>query len=283
MPAPKGKTVIRLGHSPDADDAFMFYGLAAGKVATGDVVFEHLLRDIETLNRWALEGRLEVTAISVHAYPHVAGRYALLPCGASMGEDYGPVVVGREAADPSSLRGRRIAVPGRLTSATLALQLFMDDFEPVVMPFDTIIEAVRDGLVDAGLLIHEGQLNHREFGLHTVVDLGRWWRRETGLPLPLGVNAVRRDLGAAMMADISRYLRESIEYSLAHRREALEHALRFARGLDAELADRFVGMYVNERTIDMGPDGREAIALFLRRGFERGLVPTVPELDFVEA
>ncbi len=276
------KTLIRLGHSPDADDAFMFYGLASGKVETGNLVFEHLLRDIETLNQWALEGRLEVTAISVHAYPYVAGRYALLPSGASMGEDYGPIVVTREPEDPAWLWGRRIAVPGRLTTATLALHLYLDDFEPVIMPFDTIMEAVRDGRVDAGLIIHEGQLSHGEWGLHPVADLGKWWRADTGgLPLPLGVNAVRRDLGGRLMADVSRYLRESIEYALAHREDALTHALRYARGLDRDVADRFVGMYVNERTVDMGADGREAIALILKRGHERGLVPAVPELDFV--
>lgn len=273
---------LRLGHSPDADDAFMFYGLAAGKVDTGGLKFEHVLRDIETLNQWAMEGRLEITAISAHAYPYVADRYALTACGASMGEGYGPIVVSRAPAGPASLAGKRIALPGRLTSATLALHLYLPDFQAVFMPFDRIMDAVRVGEVDAGLIIHEGQLNHREFGLHPVVDLGVWWREETGgLPLPLGLNAVRRDLGDGLMARVSVLLKESIAYSLAHRQDALAHAMRYARGLGLEVADRFVGMYVNERTLDLGPDGREAVTLFLRRGHERGLVPSVPELTFV--
>lgn len=273
---------LRLGHSPDADDAFMFYGLAAGKVDTGGLAFEHILRDIETLNQWAMEGRLEITAISAHAYPYVAERYALTSCGASMGEGYGPIVVAREPADPATLAGKRIALPGRLTSATLAMRLYLPDFEGVQMPFDRIMDAVLAGEVDAGLLIHEGQLNHQEFGLHKVVDLGVWWREETGgLPLPLGVNAVRRDLGAETMARVSALLKESIAYSLDHRQDALDHAMTYARGLGLEVADRFVGMYVNERTLDLGPDGREALALLLRRGHERGLVPFVPELTFV--
>lgn len=275
-------TTLRLGHSPDSDDAFMFYGLASGRVDTGDLAFEHVLRDIETLNRWAMEGRLEITAISAHAYPYVAGRYALTPCGASMGEGYGPIVVARDPADPAWLAKKRIAVPGKLTSATLALHLYLDDFEPVCLPFDRIMEAVASGAVDAGLLIHEGQLTHGEMGLFKVVDLGIWWRDDTGgLPLPLGVNAVRRDLGGPLMSRVSDLLRESIAYSLAHRREALAHAMTYARGLDPRMADRFVGMYVNARTLDMGPDGREAVRLFLRRGHERGLVPAVPELEFV--
>lgn len=275
-------TTLRLGHSPDSDDAFMFYGLASGKVDTGDLAFEHVLRDIETLNRWAMEGRLEITAISAHAYPYVAGRYALTPCGASMGEGYGPMVVTREPVDSAWLAGKRIAVPGKLTSATLALHLYLADFEPVYLSFDRIMEAVAAGDVDAGLLIHEGQLTHGEMGLHKVVDLGVWWWEDTGgLPLPLGVNVVRRDLGGPLMARVSELLRESIAYSLAHRREALEHAMTYARGLDPMMADRFVGMYVNARTLDMGEDGRAAVRLLLRRGHERGLVPAVPELEFV--
>ncbi len=273
--------MLKVGHSPDADDAFMFYGLASGRVDTGDWRFEHILRDIETLNQWAMEGRLEVTAISVHAYPYVADHYALTPCGASMGEGYGPVLVARDPVEPERLAGRRIAVPGRFTSATLALGLFLSSFEPVYTPFDRITDAVKAGRVDAGLLIHEGQLTHGEEGLHRVADLGAWWREETGLPLPLGVNAVRRDLGRAAMGRVAALLRESIEFALEHREEALEHAMRYARGLDRALADRFVGMYVNERTVDMGAEGREAIALFLARGRERGLVPAAPELDFV--
>lgn len=273
------ETVLKLGHSPDADDAFMFYALAAGRLDTGDLRFEHILKDIETLNTWALAGRLEVTAISVHAYPHVAERYVLTSCGASVGERYGPVLVAREAVLPADLRGKRIAVPGRLTTAALALRLFLPDFEAVHLPFDRVTEAVWNGEAEAGLLIHEGQLTHESEGLHLVADLGEWWFGETGLPLPLGVNAVRRDLGDRIPR-ISRFLRESIEYGLAHRDEALTYALRFARGLDRGLADRFVGMYVNERTVDIGEDGRRAVDLLLHRGGERGLVPAVKAIEW---
>lgn len=276
-----GGLVLRLGHSPDADDAFMFYGLAAGKVDAEGLSFEHILRDIETLNRWALEGRLEVTAISVHAYPYVASSYALLPCGASMGENYGPVVVAKGEIEPEHLAGRRIAVPGRLTTATLVLRLFTRDFEAVYMPFDRIMDAVEAGTVDAGLLIHEGQLTHRDRGLQPVIDLGEWWFGQTGLPLPLGLNAVRKDLGPDLMAKVSRVLTRSIEYSLAHRAEALAHALGYARGLSSTLADRFVAMYVNDRTLEMGPDGREAVALLLDMAHRCELVPEVPALEWV--
>lgn len=272
---------LRLGHSPDVDDAFMFYGLAAGKVETGDLAFEHVLRDIETLNGWAREGRLEVTAISAHAYPYVADRYLLTSCGASMGEGYGPVLVARSPLEPDQLAGRRIALPGRLTSATLALRLCLPDFEAVYLPFDRILAAVAEGRVEAGLLIHEGQLTFGDLGLRRVLDLGAWWRAETGLPLPLGLNAVRRDLGPARVRQVADLLRRSIAYALAHREEALAHALAYARGLGRDLADRFVGMYVNERTVDLGPEGREAVRLFLRRGHERGLVPAVRELEFI--
>lgn len=290
IPGAAGQAVLRLGHSPDADDAFMFYALAEGRVDTGGVQYQHILKDIETLNAWALEGRLEITALSVHAYAYVSDKYTLTTCGASMGEGYGPMVVVREAVGQPSfdearrlLKGRRIAIPGKLTSATLALQLFLPDFEQVIMPFDTIMEAVAAGQVEAGLLIHEGQLTHHEAGLHTVVDLGVWWQETFHLPLPLGVNGVRKDLGQPLLQQVARNLADSITFGLAHRQDALNHALSWARGLDPATADRFVGMYVNERTVDMGEEGREAIRLLLRLARERGLIPQAPEPEFIEA
>jgi 1,4-dihydroxy-6-naphthoate synthase len=283
-PSTAPSTRIRLGHSPDSDDAFMFYGLAEHKVPTEGLEYEHILRDIETLNHWAREGRLEVTAISVHAYATVADRYAILTHGASMGDNYGPMVVTREPASVAWLRGRRIAIPGTMTSAYLALRLFLGtDFAYDVVPFDQIMDRVREGGAEAGLLIHEGQLTHAQLGLHRVVDLGEWWFEETaGLPLPLGVNAVRRDLGPARMAAISRTLKASIAYGLDHRAEALRHAMQYARGLEADTADRFVGMYVNGWTLDMGPRGQESIRLFLRRAYEEGVVDHAVAVDFVD-
>ncbi len=274
---------VRLGHSPDSDDAFMFYGLAEHKVPTEGFAFEHILRDIETLNHWAREGRLEITAISVHAYAYVADKYAILMHGASMGDNYGPMVVTREPATVEWLRGRTIAIPGTMTSAYLALRLFLGtNFAYDILPFDQIMEAVRDGKAEAGLLIHEGQLTHGQLGLRKVVDLGAWWHRETGgLPLPLGVNAVRRDLGPERMAALSRVLRASIAYGLDHREPALQHALRYARGLDAGTADQFVGMYVNAWTLDMGPRGQESIRLFLRRAHEQGVIDHEVPVDFI--
>lgn len=273
----------RLGHSPDSDDAFMFYALAEHKIDDEGFEFEHVLRDIETLNQWAREGKLEITAISVHAYAYVADKYAILSHGASMGDNYGPMVVTREPMDVESLRGKRIAIPGTMTSAFLALQLFLGKFEYDVVPFDQIMEGVAEGKYDAGLLIHEGQLTHGELGLHMVVDLGKWWNKETGgLPLPLGVNAVRRDLGAERMATLSRVLKASIQYSLDHRAAALQHAMQFARGLSTETADTFVGMYVNDWTLDMGPRGKESIRLFLKRAAEQGFIPAEVPVDFVE-
>lgn len=273
---------MRLGHSPDSDDAFMFYGLAEGKVPTEGFRFEHILRDIQTLNEWAREGRLEITAISVHAYAYVADKYAILTHGASMGDNYGPMVVTREPVIAEDLRGKRIAVPGTMTSAFLALRLFLGDFEYDVVPFDQIMEAVRDGKAEAGLLIHEGQLTHTQFGLHKVVDLGEWWFQETGgLPLPLGVNAVRRDLGDETMAALSRVLKASIVYGLDHRQEALAHAMRYARGLETPTADKFVGMYVNNWTIDMGPRGQESIRLFLQQAYEQGVLDSEVPVDFI--
>ncbi len=273
---------LTLGHSPDSDDAFMFYGLASGKVRTEGFTYEHILRDIQTLNEWAKEERLDTTAISVHAYAYVADKYAILNHGASMGaKDYGPLVVARLQAQPHALRGAAVAVPGLMTSAYLALRLCIGDFTPVVMPFDIIMEAVATGKVDYGLLIHEGQLTHESLGLHNVVNLGSWWYEETGLPLPLGVNSIKRSLPEDVKRLASRHLRESIEYGLAHRAEALEWALRYARGMHAETADRFIGMYVNQRTIDLGPDGRASIELFLRRAEDSALIPAVPNIDFV--
>jgi 1,4-dihydroxy-6-naphthoate synthase len=277
-------TLIRLGHSPDPDDAFMFYALAEGLIPTDGFRFEHVLEGIERLNQWAMEGRLEVTAISVHAYAHLADRYRLLPHGASMGDRYGPIVVTREPMDPAEVPRRRVAVPGLLTSAFLELQLAVGRIEdPLIVPFDTVLDVVARGEADAGLVIHEGQLTYESQGLRRILDLGEWWDDLTGgLPLPLGANAVRRDLGEETMARLSRLLRESIRYSLEHRRPALAHAARYGRGLDEDLTDRFVGMYVNERTLDYGDEGRAAVAELLRRGHEAGLVPGPVPIDFVE-
>ena len=276
--------LVRLGHSPDSDDAFMFYALAEHKIDTDGFAFEHILRDIETLNTWALEGKLEITAISVHAYAYVADKYAILSHGASMGDNYGPMVVTRDpSADVEWLRGKRIAIPGTMTSAFLALRLFLGDFEYDVVPFDQIMEGVHEGRYEAGLLIHEGQLTHGDLGLHMVVDLGKWWNKETGgLPLPLGVNAVRRDLGPERMAALSRVLKASIQYSLDHRAAALKHAMQYARGLSIETADTFVGMYVNDWTLDMGSRGKESIRLFLQRASQQGFIPAEVPVDFVD-
>ncbi|MCX7799420.1 MAG: hypothetical protein N2109_03655 [Fimbriimonadales bacterium] len=272
---------IRLGHSPDSDDAFMFWGLASGRVRT-ELEFEHILRDIQTLNEWAMQGLLESTAVSVHAFAHVADKYALLRHGGSFGEGYGPMVIAREPLEFEALREKTVAVPGRLTSAFLELRLlwterFGEDAElrHEVVPFDEILPAVKEGRFDAGLIIHEGQLTYEREGLSLVVDLGQWWRDKTGLPLPLGVNVVRKDLGPDVMAEVSRCMRESIEAGLAHREEALQYALRFARGMDLQTSDRFVGMYVNDRTRDMGEEGVAAIRLLLAEGARNGLVPEV--------
>lgn len=277
-------TLIRLGHSPDPDDAFMFYALAKDRIPTGDFTFEHLLHDIETLNRWAMEGRLEVTAISVHAYASVADKYRLLPHGASMGEKYGPMVVAKTQIDPASLPGLRVAIPGTLTSAFLELQLAVGRIEdPLIVPFDRILDLVESGEADAGLVIHEGQLTYASQGLVNVLDLGTWWDELTGgLPLPLGANVVRRDLGDDVMVQLSQILRESIRFGLEHRADALAYAAEYGRGLDDDLNDRFVGMYVNERTLDYGEDGREAMRELLRRGVEAGLVEHTVPVDFVE-
>jgi len=273
---------IHLAHSPDADDAFMFYALAKELIDTEGIHFKHVLRDIQTLNEWAREGRMEVTAISVHAYATVREQYAILTSGASMGDGYGPLIVGAEPMKPDDLRHVTIAVPGLLTSAYLALRLYLPEARTIVMNFDQILPAVQQKRVLAGLLIHEGQLTHRDAGVHSVVDLGAWWKEQTGLPLPLGVNAVRRDLPLELQRRIARIVRRSIEYSLEHRRDALQYALDFGRGIGQEVADRFVGMYVNEWTLHMGEAGKEAIRLFLAKGAEAGITPPVGEVEFIE-
>jgi len=282
------KTLIRVGHSPDPDDAFMFHALAHDKIQTGPYRFEHELVDIETLNRRALAGELEVSAVSIHGYAYLTDKYALCTCGASMGDRYGPMVIGLRKYGLDELRQMTIAVPGTLTSAYLTLRLALgNDFSHVVVPFDRIFEAVEAGTwegkkVDAGLIIHEGQLTYGERKLELSVDLGEWWFQDTGLPLPLGGNVIRKDLGAEAMFEINRMLRESIVYGLEHRRDALDHALQYGRDLDRAQADKFVGMYVNDWTIDWNPRGREAVATLLRRGFEAGVIPQLIVPEFVE-
>lgn len=275
---------ITLGHSPDPDDAFMFYALAAGKIETGDLRFEHILQDIQTLNERATRGELDVTAISIHAYASVLDKYALLPSGASMGDGYGPMIVSKTKRTKDDIAKMRIAVPGRMTSAFLAMRLWLGrDFDHVVVPFDQIFAAVKRGDADAGLIIHEGQLTYRNEGLELCVDLGAWWKEDTGgLPLPLGGNAIKKSLGAPLMSRISPLLTDSIRYGLAHRAPAVAHAMAYARDMDTPLADKFVGMYVNDWTLDYGEKGREAIRLFLRRGYEAGVIPQPVELEFVE-
>ncbi len=284
----QAKQLIRVGHSPDPDDAFMFHALANDCIDTGRYRFTHELVDIETLNRRAFKGELELTAVSIHAYAFLDDKYALCSCGASMGDGYGPMVVAREAASVESLKSKTIAVPGTLTSAYLALRLCLgQEFDHVVVPFDEIIETVRLGKygersIDAGLIIHEGQLTYAESELKLVVDLGVWWKDLTGLPLPLGANAIRKDLGPAVMQDVERLLYDSIKYGLDHRQEALEHALQYGRDLDRGQADEFVGMYVNDWTLDFGPRGREAVARFLSMGFDRGVLPERVTPEFVQ-
>jgi 1,4-dihydroxy-6-naphthoate synthase len=275
--------VITVGHSPDPDDAFMFYALAHGKLDTGDLLFRHELQDIETLNRRALKGELEVTAVSIHAYAFLLDKYALLPSGCSMGDRYGPMVVAAREMTLDELGKARIAIPGTMTTAFLALRLLLPDgFAYEVLPFDRILEAVAAGKYDAGLIIHEGQLTFQNQGLSLVVDLGVWWQERTGLPLPLGGNVVRRDLGQATMSRISRLLKESIRYGLDHRREALTYALKYARDMDMGLADRFVAMYVNDWTLDYGPRGRAAVAKLLEEAHQAGIIPRPVTVDFVE-
>jgi 1,4-dihydroxy-6-naphthoate synthase len=275
--------IIHVAHSPDSDDAFMFYALATGKIETGDLEFVHELQDIETLNRRALNAELEVTAASIHAYAFLADQYALLPHGASMGEGYGPRLVAREPLTDQQLRMRTVAVPGLLTSAYLALKLYAPGVQTVVVPFDEILERVTAGEFDVGLLIHEGQLTYQDAGLHLVRDLGEWWGEQNdGLPLPLGGNLIRKDLGAELIQCVSRILRASIAYGLDHRAAAIAHAEAYGRGLDTERTDEFVGMYVNQRTLNYGPDGRQAVQLFLDQGHAAGIIPHRVAVEFVK-
>ncbi len=284
--------VFTLGHSPDPDDAFMFYAIAQNKIDLRGYRFEHRLEDIQTLNERALRGELHISAISIHAYAYVSKRYALLPCGASMGDGYGPLVItqtAREIRVPASdvdlrnwLRERAIAIPGRMTSAYLALKIYLGDFKYVVVPFDQIFEAVKNGSAEAGLIIHEGQLTYARSGFQKLIDLGEWWKRETGLPLPLGGNVLRKDLPHAVQHDLCQIMRESIEFALTHRDDAIHHSLPYARDMDAELAGRFIGMYVNDYTRDYGETGRAAIRRFLGEAHHRGCIDTPVEVEFVE-
>lgn len=271
---------ITVAHSPDSDDAFMFYGLATNKLDTGDLGFSHVLKDIQTLNEEAFRGTYDVTAVSFHAYAYIADKYILLPHGASIGDNYGPVLVSREPAKAADISSLKIAIPGELTSAFLALRIFNPDFQYEVVPFDKIIETVQTGRCDAGLLIHEGQLFYESIGLHKILDLGEWWHERTGLPLPMGGNAIRRELGPEIIRLVSNCLRESIRYSLANREDALEYAMQFARDMDSSLADRFVTMWVNDLTLDYTDRGREAVQRMLTEGFERGIIPSLPTVEF---
>ena len=275
-------TLIRVAHSPDSDDAFMFYALAKNLIDTGDLRFKHVLSDIETLNKEAFEGTYEVTAVSIHAYTHLDERYALLGSGASMGDGYGPVLVARKEASEEELLKMKVAIPGRLTTAALALKMWNPALQTVIMGFDEVMPAVSSGEVDAGVVIHEGQLTWQEEGFSKIVDLGVWWAEESGgLPLPLGGNVIRRDLGDEMMKSVAALLKESIEYSLTNREKALDYALDYGRGLDRDKADRFVGMYVNDLTVDYGERGRKGMQTFLDRAYAERLIPKVPQLDYL--
>ena len=275
---------ITIAHSPDSDDAFMFYGLATNKIQVAGLRFTHTLSDIQTLNQKAGEGdgAYDVTAISFHAYPYLQEKYVLMSCGGSVGEGYGPMIVAPRAFSESDIRRKKIAVPGKLTTAYLALKLFAPEIETEVVPFDQIIPSVLEGKYEAGLIIHEGQLTYDRSGLYRIIDLGKWWLQTTGLPLPLGGNAIRRSLGPELISTVSGALRDSIQYALEHREQALQYAMQFARDLDPRLADRFVGMYVNERTLDYGPDGREAIRRLLEMGFREGIISVEPQVEFAE-
>ena len=280
MTTDTGTRTITVAHSPDSDDAFMFYALATDKLDTGELRYEHVLEDIQTLNEKATRGVYDVTAISFHAYAYVSDKYALLPHGASIGEGYGPVVVAREPLKVEDLSRLKVAVPGELTSAFLALRILSPEFAYEVVPFDRIIQAVQDERVDAGLLIHEGQLFYQQLGLHKVVDLGEWWKGETGLPLPMGGNAIRRELGPDLMRRVSNHLKESVRYSLAHREDALDYAMQFARDMDKGLADRFVAMWVNDLTLDYTERGRAGVRRLLEEGYRRGVIPHRVEVEF---
>ncbi len=277
------KMTLKLAHSPDSDDAFMFYALATRKLRTNNLEFQHVLEDIESLNQKALQGVYEITAASFHAYPYLAERYILLPSGASFGERYGPIVVARSTLGAKGLKGKRIAIPGKMTTANLVMQLYERDFEPVLTPFDQILEVVSRGEADAGVVIHEGQLTFAESGLKKIVDLGEWWHQETSLPLPLGGNMILRSLDQKTIHAAARILTESIQYALDNREEALNYALQFGRGLDTPTADRFVAMYVNQWTLDYGDRGRQAVQTLLDRGFEKGILPVKVQAEFVQA
>jgi 1,4-dihydroxy-6-naphthoate synthase len=272
---------ISVAHSPDSDDAFMFYALATNKVRVPGLKFSHTLTDIETLNRKAMEGFYDVSAISFHAYPYVQDKYALMPCGGSVGEQYGPMVISPRMVGLEELKSMKIAVPGTMTTAYLALKLFAPKIETAVVPFDRIIPEVMAGKYEAGLIIHEGQLTYERSGLKRILDLGRWWHEQTGLPLPLGGNAIRRELGPELIAQVTKALRDSIQYALDHREPALAYAMQFARDLDPQMADRFVGMYVNNRTLDYGEDGKQAVARLLEMGYKAGIIPHKPQVEFV--
>jgi 1,4-dihydroxy-6-naphthoate synthase len=274
--------VITVAHSPDSDDAFMFYGLATNKLETDGLKFEHTLKDIQTLNEDAKHGVYDVTAISFHAYAYVADKYALLPHGASIGDKYGPILVAREPRDPEEISKMNIAIPGELTSAFLALRIYNPDFKYTVVPFDQIMEAVHKGEVDAGLLIHEGQLFYKQMGLDKVLDLGEWWHERTGLPLPMGGNVIKRDLGAKLMKQVSKHLHRSIVFSMENREDALAYAMQFARDMQPELADRFVAMWVNDLTLDYGERGKEAVRRLLTEGYEKGIIPNKVDVEFVD-
>jgi 1,4-dihydroxy-6-naphthoate synthase len=287
--------VFTLGHSPDPDDAFMFYAMAENKIDLRGYKFEHQLEDIQTLNERALRGELHISAVSIHAYAYITDKYALLPCGASMGDGYGPIVIGKRPTSNAprrtpnedvdlaqSLRGSVIAVPGRMTSAFLALQLFLGDFDFIVVPFDRIFDAVREGRADAGLIIHEGQLTYARAGFQNIVDLGEWWKRETDLPLPLGGNVLRKDIDLATRHDLLGIIRASIEYGLTHRDEAVAHSMAYARDMNTALADKFIGMYVNDYTRDYGETGRSAVRLFLNAGRDAGYIDKPVEIEFVD-
>jgi len=273
---------VTVAHSPDSDDAFMFYGLATNKLETPGIKFEHTLKDIQSLNEDAKNGVFDVTAISFHAYAYIADKYALLPHGASIGDKYGPIVVSKDPRDASEIASMKIAIPGELTSAFLALRLYSQKFEYIVVPFDEIIDAVKDGKADAGLLIHEGQLFYNQMGLHKVLDLGEWWHEKTGLPLPMGGNVIRRDLGEDLMKRVSKHLHESIVYSMENREDALSYAMQFARDMEPALADRFVAMWVNDLTLDYGSRGREGVRRLMKEGFAAGIIPHEVTIDFVE-
>ncbi len=276
------KRTITVAHSPDSDDAFMFYGLATNKLETDGLKFEHTLKDIQSLNEDAKNGVFDVSAISFHAYCYVDDKYALLPHGASIGDNYGPILVSREPRPVEEIPEMKIAIPGELTSAFLAMRIYNQDFEYEIHPFDEIIEVVQKGKVDAGLLIHEGQLFYKQIGLDKVLDLGEWWHSETGLPLPMGGNVIRRDLGEDLMREVSKHLKKSIEYSMENREDALAYAMQFARDMPPELADRFVAMWVNDLTLDYGDRGREAVRTLLNQGFEKGIIPHKVEVEFVD-